>query len=144
MDNTYFKQRELVCKCKKPECEFPTLKVVEEKFPKIWKNLEELVEILGRIRVSTGRPVNVSSVLRCKHHDIELKKKKPGAHRVGRAADIVLPNAFKKRCWLLGHVYIMAGGVYNIQGIGRYKRRQIIHIDTGHPNVHRPADWILL
>ena len=91
----------------------------------------EFMDKLQDLRNQVG-PLKVTSGFRCPNHPVERKKKRPGAHSAGTAADVqpiksdrysLLKLAFEK----------------DFEGIGVAK--SFIHLDTGHPFASRPALW---
>ena len=80
-DIKYFKLEEFRCKCKSYCTGYPdTLK-------------KELLVNLDNLRVHYKEPINISSGLRCKKHNAEIKgSSKDSGHLTGKASDIYVKN----------------------------------------------------
>lgn len=91
------------------------------------------MEVLETIRRDVGFAMPVTSGYRCPEHPDEKKKKKPGAHAHGYAADIQAqlgPDKFT----------IIASAIqHGIVGIG--VARNFVHLDIRHPHAYRPGVW---
>ncbi|WP_417454461.1 D-Ala-D-Ala carboxypeptidase family metallohydrolase [Kiloniella sp.] len=114
-DYSNFSAFEFACKC---GCGRSDMK------PEFMAKLQELRDQVG--------PLEITSGFRCRNHPVEKNKKRPGAHSVGLAADIVPLKS--RRYDLLTTISDM-----RFRGIGVAKT--FIHIDEGHPYAYRPASW---
>jgi len=115
----YFKECEFVCSC---GCGKVDVK-------------PDLVFALDELRERLGRPLSITKGggYRCRNHPDERDKALPGAHSQGMAVDIANPTGesryrLKKLAYEMGFV-----------GIGHGKT--FTHLDVGHANASRPADW---
>jgi zinc D-Ala-D-Ala carboxypeptidase len=90
---------------------------------------------LQSLRLAYGKPMKITSGYRCPEHPEEVKKKAPGTHTLGCAADIAVEgtDAFE----LLRHAMRMGFTGIGIKqkGPGRF-----IHLDT-HDKSPRPNVW---
>ena len=86
---------------------------------------------LQKLRLVTG-PLKITSGFRCPDHPEERKKKAPGAHSAGLAADIVPLKAGK---------YELLKAALDLDFVGIGVAKSFIHLDTGHPAAGRPVLW---
>ena len=99
----------------------------------------DFIAALQRIRDEAG-PMKISSGYRCPKHPIEAKKRRgPGAHSTGQAADILVSGS---RALNLLRVALTHD---EIQGVGVNQRGahtgKFIHLDTVTEKFPRPAIW---
>lgn len=99
----------------------------------------EFIRKLNELRTAFGKPMKITSGYRHTTHPIERKKKTPGAHTTGQAADIAVSrqDAF--------HLLRIAlnTGVFNGIGIQQKGSGRFIHLDTieNSPSRPRPTIW---
>lgn len=99
----------------------------------------EFIRKLNELRTAFGKPMKITSGYRHATHPIERKKKTPGAHTTGQAADIAVSrqDAF--------HLLRIAlnTGVFNGIGIQQKGSGRFIHLDTieNSPSRPRPTIW---
>ena len=96
------------------------------------------IEALQRIRDEAG-PMQISSGYRCVQHPVEARKKTPGAHSTGQAADILVSGS---RAMDLLRIALTHD---DVQGIGINQRGthsgRFIHLDTVTEKFPRQAIW---
>ncbi len=92
--------------------------------PEFMVKLQELRNKVGPLKITSG--------FRCSDHPVERKKKRPGAHSAGMAAD-VQPYSSDK------YGLLKAAFSMDFKGVGIAK--SFIHLDEGHPFASRPAAW---
>ena len=76
----YFSYDEIKCKCKYPDCETVTF-------------ASDLLECLDSIREEWGKPIVVTSGLRCLRHNADVGGAKKSNHTKGKAVDIAMPQS---------------------------------------------------
>lgn len=83
----------------------------------------EFMKRLQQVRGMLGKPMVITSGYRDPSHPIEAKKKKPGEHTTGRAADIAIqgPDALR-----LIHLAVMCG--FTRVGVHQKGRSRFIHL----------------
>ncbi|WP_020591220.1 D-Ala-D-Ala carboxypeptidase family metallohydrolase [Kiloniella laminariae] len=91
----------------------------------------EFMHKLQQLRLAVG-PLKITSGFRCASHPEERKKKAPGAHSAGLAADVVPLSCGR-------YEFLKTALDLDFVGIGVAK--SFIHLDTGHPTAGRPALW---
>jgi uncharacterized protein YcbK (DUF882 family) len=95
----------------------------------------EFMEKLQQLRNEFGRPMKITSGYRSPTHPIEAAKDKPGAHTMGKAADIALSGRE-------AYVVVKLAYKYGFTGIGvkQDESGRFVHLDTvgEHP---RPNLW---
>jgi len=89
------------------------------------------MEALQALRDRVG-PLQVTSGYRCPNHPAERGKTAPGAHSIGKAADIIPLKASK---------YDVMKEAFDIGFVGIGLENTFIHVDMGHPYAARPAVW---
>ena len=98
----------------------------------------EFIRKLNELRTAYGKPMKITSGYRHTTHPIERKKKTPGAHTTGQAADIAVSreDAF--------HLLRIAlnTGVFNGIGIQQKGSGRFIHLDTIENSSSRPRPTI--
>ena len=107
----YFNRKEFGCKCGKYCNGFP----VEPSF--------ELARILDKIRGHFGKPVIITSGIRCKQHNANVGGVSNSQHLYGIAADIQVPGVPPATVAAYAETLLP-----NTGGIGRYKT--FTHIDV--------------
>lgn len=112
----HFKPSEFKCRCKRAECDAPE---IDKAF---LAKLEEL-------REKWGRPLVVTSGLRCAWHNDQIKGAPKSMHLVGKAADLKTANLNEARAL---HALAESLGFGGVE-IGR----GFIHVDTGPKR-----DWV--
>lgn len=93
----------------------------------------ELLAKLQALRDAYGKPMIVTSGFRCSNHPNEASKLNPGSHGQGKAADIRTVSGgqkyeVKRLAYALGFVGVGDGDTFT-------------HLDIGHDNAARPANW---
>jgi zinc D-Ala-D-Ala carboxypeptidase len=98
----------------------------------------EFIDKLNDLRLAFGKPMTITSGFRDITHPIESKKKTPGAHTTGQAADIAVSreDAFHLLSLALSKGFTGIG--IQQKGSGRF-----IHLDTleNSPERPRPTIW---
>lgn len=92
---------------------------------------------LQKLRVTFGKPMVISSGYRDPTHPVEARKASPGAHAMGRAADVAVAgeDAYRLVAFALMHGFTGIG--VQQKGGGRF-----IHLDDVPPGVlPRPTIW---
>ena len=119
-DTPNFPKHEMACKCGK-------CGGLADMNPEFMTKLQMMRNLIG--------PLSINSGFRCAMHPEEVKKGKPGAHSVGRAADIKAANG-QQRFKILEAAFAVG-----MKGIG--VANGYIHVDDGHPdpNIPRPTQW---
>jgi zinc D-Ala-D-Ala carboxypeptidase len=93
----------------------------------------DFMSSLQQIRTYLGIPMVITSGFRCELHSAEKKKAKPGSHRQGRAADIVVPSSNR-------FDLVYAAMDFGMVGVG-ISDTGFVHLDNGHEHWPRPAIW---
>lgn len=75
----YFKPAEFKCRCNRPECDAPAVS-------------EFLVQKLDLLREHWGKPLRVTSGVRCKHWNEKVGGAPKSQHVLGLAADLAVGN----------------------------------------------------
>ena len=98
----------------------------------------ELINKLQSLRTELGFPFVISSGYRCEDHPIEVKKKMPGTHTDGIAADILARGTKALDIVSKAKNYGFTGIGVNQKGNARF-----IHLDISaeRPNRPRPHIW---
>jgi uncharacterized protein YcbK (DUF882 family) len=104
-----FRRLEFACKC--GDC------VMADVTPR-------LVEYLQELRDQIGRPISISSGIRCPKHNKAVGGEKNSYHLIGRAADIYVAGMSVQQL----HKAVVAFGKFN--GVGYYPKRGFVHVDT--------------
>ena len=98
----------------------------------------EFIRKLNEVRTAFGKPMKITSGYRHTTHPIERKKKTPGAHTTGQAADIAVSreDAF--------HLLRIAlnTGFFNGIGLQQKGSGRFIHLDTIENSSSRPRPTI--
>lgn len=99
---------------------------------------EEFIMRLNDLRHEFGKPMIITSGYRHATHPIEARKKSPGAHNSGCAADIALNGQDAYQLLSLAFSMAFTGIGVNMKGNTRF-----IHLDTltGSSGVFRPIVW---
>ena len=100
----YFTENELKCK-ETGECDMNPM----------------FLEMLDMLREELGRPVYLTSAYRSPKHSIEAKKKEPGTHAQGIAADISCTNGADR--------YRILDAAYKLGFTGVGVHPSFIHLD---------------
>jgi uncharacterized protein YcbK (DUF882 family) len=97
----------------------------------------EFMARLQRLRDAYGKPMTITSGFRHRTHPVEARKASPGAHALGRAADVAVVGGDAIRLIVLAAECGFTGIGVQQKGEGRF-----IHIDDVPGNVlPRPAIW---
>lgn len=97
----------------------------------------EFMARLQRLRTAYGKPMRITSGYRDPSHPAEASKSKPGAHSMGRAADIAVQGADALQLIRLALDCGFTGIGVQQKGPSRF-----IHLDDVAPAVlPRPAIW---
>lgn len=99
----------------------------------------EFMQKLQELRNAYGKPMSISSGFRDKTHPIEAKKKRPGAHYSGMAADVRVDRGDAYELLKIALEIGFTGIGIQQKGSGRF-----IHLDTipnGHEGFVRPTIW---
>jgi len=83
-----------------------------------------LLEALEKLRKAINRPILINSGYRCPEHPIERRKKKPGYHSLGIAADIRVEGM------PLRELYEEVLKIPEFAGIGVDPDNRYIHVDV--------------
>lgn len=84
---------------------------------------ELLVSMLDVLRHRVGAPLLVTSGYRCAAHNIAVGGAASSQHRLGTAADIIVPDG-----WSVDSFVDLARG-FGVEGVGRYYDQGFVHID---------------
>ena len=95
------------------------------------------VATLQRIRNEFGGPMPISSGYRCPKHPVEARKRKPGAHAKGLAADILVSGSRAINLLRIALSYDEVQGV----GINQKGKGRFIHLDSVIDGLPRPHLW---
>ncbi len=98
----YFKKEEFKCQCGGQYCNgYPA------------EMSSKLIDILEELRVYFGKPITITSGLRCKKHNAEVGGVSNSQHMYGKAADIYIPGIdkakIKAKAYELGAAYCYYG-----------------------------------
>ena len=96
------------------------------------------IDKLNDLRLAFGKPMKITSGFRDVTHPIEAKKKTPGAHTTGQAADIAVSREDAFDLLSLALTKGFTGIGIQQKGSGRF-----IHLDTlkNSPERPRPTIW---
>lgn len=97
----------------------------------------EFIDKLNDLRLSFGKPMKITSGYRHTSHPIEAKKKTPGAHTTGQAADIAVSREDAFHLLSLALTKGFTGVGIQQKGSGRF-----IHLDTLQNTEERPRPTI--
>lgn len=97
----------------------------------------ELINKLQSLRTELDFPFIISSGYRCEEHPIEAKKKNPGTHTQGIAADIFVRGDKALQIVSKAADYGFTGIGVNQKGNSRF-----IHLDISEGDTHRPRPHI--
>jgi uncharacterized protein YcbK (DUF882 family) len=92
---------------------------------------------LQALRTAFGKPMRITSGYRHATHPIEAKKKRPGAHATGLAADISVSHADAHQLLKLAFELGFTGIGVKQKGSGRF-----IHLDIIENNQHQPRPHV--
>ena len=97
----------------------------------------DFMQKLDQLREDMGFVFPITSGYRCPNHPIEARKKAPGAHTTGKAADIGVKGeeAYKL---IEGAIELRFKGI----GIAQKGEGRFIHIDDIESSPSRPRPWI--
>ena len=98
----YFKKSEFKCQCGGKYCNgYPA------------EMSSKLIDILEELRVYFGKPITITSGLRCKKHNAAVGGVSNSMHQYGKAADIYIPGVdkakIKAKAYELGAAYCYYG-----------------------------------
>ena len=98
----------------------------------------EFIRKLNELRTAFGKPRKITSGYRHTTHPIERKKKTPGAHTTGQAADIAVS---RQDAFHLLRIALSKG--FTGVGIQQKNLGRFIHLDTieHSPERPRPTIW---
>ena len=98
----------------------------------------EFIRKLNELRTAFGKPMKITSGYRHTTHPIERKKKTPGAHTTGQAADIAVS---RQDAFHLLRIALSKG--FTGVGIQQKNLGRFIHLDTieHSPERPRPTIW---
>lgn len=115
---THFKPSEFQCRCGRAECDAPPMD-------------QAFLEKLDMLREKWGRPLVVTSGLRCRWWNDQVKGSPKSQHMHGKAADLRVQNLNESRSIHALAEQLGFGGVEIGKGF--------IHVDTGPKR-----DWVYL
>jgi uncharacterized protein YcbK (DUF882 family) len=96
----------------------------------------EFMDLLQLIRFAYARPMRVSSGYRAPTHPVEARKRRPGEHSMGLAADIAVTGADA-----LDLVHIALNmGIRRI-GVQQHGAARFLHLGLGGPGLPSPMIW---
>lgn len=113
-DYPNFSEAEFACKCGK--CGGRA-----DMHPDFMEKLQSLRDVAG--------PLHITSGFRCPEHPTEKRKPKPGAHSIGRAADIATGNTVERAR------IVSSWSSMPVYGMGIAKT--FTHVDDHHPYLSR-------
>lgn len=110
----YFKKEEFKCQCGGKYCNgYPA------------EMSSKLIDILEELRVYFGKPITITSGLRCSKHNVAVGGVSNSQHQYGKAADIYIPGVdkakIKAKAYELGAAYCY----YGTAGMG-----EAVHINV--------------
>ncbi len=82
---------------------------------------EEFIHALDRLREEVGFPFTITSGYRSPKHSIEARKKKPGTHSQGIAADIQVGSGMQR--------YLIAQKAFEMGFSGIGIAKTFVHVD---------------
>lgn len=97
----------------------------------------DFMQKLDQLREDMGFVFPITSGYRCEKHPIEARKKAPGAHTTGKAADIGVRGEEAYRL-IEGAIELRFKGI----GIAQKGEGRFIHIDDIESSPSRPRPWI--
>ncbi len=106
----HFKPSEFSCRCARPECDAPKMD-------------PSFLEKLEMLRDKWGRPLLITSGLRCRHWNEKIGGAKKSQHLAGKAADLQVMDLNEARSIHALAEQLGFGGVEIGKGF--------IHVDTG-------------
>ena len=110
----YFKKSEFKCQCGGKYCNgYPA-----EMSPK-------LIDILEELRKYFGKPITITSGLRCKQHNKNVGGVSNSQHQYGKAADIYIPGIDKAKIKAKAYELGAAYSYYGTAGMG-----EAVHINV--------------
>lgn len=110
----YFKKTEFKCQCRGKYCNgYPA-----EMSPK-------LIDILEKLRAYFGKPITITSGLRCKKHNAEVGGVSNSQHQYGKAADIYIAGVDKAKIKAKAYEYGAKYCYYGTSGMG-----EAVHINV--------------
>lgn len=110
----YFKKEEFKCQCGGKYCNgYPT-----DISPK-------LIDILEKLRAYFGKPITITSGLRCKKHNAAVGGVSNSQHMYGKAADIYIPGVDKAKIKAKAYEYGAKYCYYGTAGMG-----EAVHINV--------------
>ena len=96
----------------------------------------EFLEMLQQLRTEYGKSMKITSGYRDPEHPIERKKKSPGAHTTGLAADIAVDRGEAYEVLRIAMRMGFTGIGVQQKGGGRF-----LHLDFANHLVPRPTIW---
>lgn len=110
----YFKKSEFKCQCGGKYCNgYPA------------EMSSKLIDILEELREYFGKPITITSGLRCKKHNAEVGGVSNSQHQYGKAADIYIPGVDKAKIKAKAYEYGAKYSYYGTAGMG-----EAVHINV--------------
>ena len=110
----YFKKSEFKCQCGGKYCNgYPA------------EMSSKLIDILEELRVYFGKPITITSGLRCKKHNAEVGGVSNSQHQYGKAADIYIAGVDKAKIKAKAYELGAAYSYYGTAGMG-----EAVHINV--------------
>lgn len=98
---------------------------------------QEFINKMNQLREYYGQPMVITSGYRARTHPIELKKKTPGVHHDGLAADVKVSKGDAYQLMSLAFELGFTGIGVQQKGSGRF-----IHLDTSEHSTFRPRPTV--
>lgn len=95
-----------------------------------------LITLLEGIREGLGKPVIITSGLRCPEHNKEVGGTDQSTHLRGEAADIKIAGSFDR------YEIVMIAMTKGCLRIGLYKNQMCVHVDVATHGVAQDVLWI--
>nr|WP_243239203.1 D-Ala-D-Ala carboxypeptidase family metallohydrolase [Anaerofustis stercorihominis] len=110
----YFKKSEFKCQCRGKYCNgYPA------------EMSSKLIDILEKLRAYFGKPITITSGLRCKKHNAEVGCVSNSQHQYGKAADIYIAGVDKAKIKAKAYEYGAKYCYYGTAGMG-----EAVHINV--------------
>nr|WP_256476317.1 D-Ala-D-Ala carboxypeptidase family metallohydrolase [Anaerofustis sp. NSJ-163] len=110
----YFKKSEFKCQCRGKYCNgYPA------------EMSSKLIDILEKLRAYFGKPITITSGLRCKKHNAEVGGVSNSQHQYGKAADIYIAGVDKAKIKAKAYEYGAKYCYYGTAGMG-----EAVHINV--------------
>lgn len=124
----HFTTDEMACRCGK--CSYSTDDgIIAHVSPR-------LILLLEDIRDAVGRPIVISSGLRCPEHNKAVGGEDNSTHLRGEAADIKVSSSFER------YEIVMAAMTKGCLRIGVYNDQMCVHVDVSAHGVPQDVMWI--